>query len=221
MLLSSNVALIGGNSTKPGSSYYALIKAVLSLFCPVNLLYTTSMHTYCRQRGFGACFGAGARNVLCTSHCFGACFGRATSGVLRKPRSFGACFGAGARNVLCTPRCFGAFFGRAASRVLRKPRGFGACFEAAARNVLRCPGACFGCAASTAVCKPRCFGACFGRCGPKRIVQTALFRVPEWVLGFSQNKNAVAAAGRKACALIAIEQRERLISQLIDSYLYI
>ena len=31
MLLSSNVALIGGNSTKPGSSYYALIKAVLSL----------------------------------------------------------------------------------------------------------------------------------------------------------------------------------------------
>ena len=29
---SSNVALIGGNSTKPGSSYYALIKAVLSLF---------------------------------------------------------------------------------------------------------------------------------------------------------------------------------------------
>ena len=33
--------------------------------------------------------------------------------------------------------------------------------------------------------------------------------------------DAVAAAGRKACALIAIEQRERLISQLIDSYLYI
>ena len=32
MLLSSNVALIGGNSTKPGSSYYALTKAVLSLF---------------------------------------------------------------------------------------------------------------------------------------------------------------------------------------------
>ena len=29
MLLSSNVALFGGNSTKPGSSYYALIKAVL------------------------------------------------------------------------------------------------------------------------------------------------------------------------------------------------
>ena len=27
---SSNVALFGGNSTKPGSSYYALIKAVLS-----------------------------------------------------------------------------------------------------------------------------------------------------------------------------------------------
>ena len=37
MLLSSNVALIGGNSIKPGSSYYALIKAVLSLLqknCP-------------------------------------------------------------------------------------------------------------------------------------------------------------------------------------------
>ena len=32
MLLSSNVALIGGNSTKPGSSYYALIKAVLSRY---------------------------------------------------------------------------------------------------------------------------------------------------------------------------------------------
>ena len=31
VLLSSNVALFGGNSTKPGSSYYALIKAVLSL----------------------------------------------------------------------------------------------------------------------------------------------------------------------------------------------
>ena len=31
MLLSSNVALIGGNSTKPGSSYDALIKAVLCL----------------------------------------------------------------------------------------------------------------------------------------------------------------------------------------------
>ena len=31
MLLSSNVALIGENSTKPGSSYYALIKAILSL----------------------------------------------------------------------------------------------------------------------------------------------------------------------------------------------
>ena len=31
MLLSSNVALIGGNPTKPGSSYYALIKAALSL----------------------------------------------------------------------------------------------------------------------------------------------------------------------------------------------
>ena len=33
MLLSSNVALIGGNSTKPGSSYYApiIIKAALSL----------------------------------------------------------------------------------------------------------------------------------------------------------------------------------------------
>ena len=29
---SSNVALIGGNSTKPGPSYYALIKAALSLF---------------------------------------------------------------------------------------------------------------------------------------------------------------------------------------------
>ena len=31
MLLSGDVALIGGNSTNPGSSYYALIKAVLSL----------------------------------------------------------------------------------------------------------------------------------------------------------------------------------------------
>ena len=30
MLLSSNAAVVGGNSTKPGSSYYALIKAVLS-----------------------------------------------------------------------------------------------------------------------------------------------------------------------------------------------
>ena len=32
MLLSSNVVLVGGNSTKRGSSYYALIKAVLSLW---------------------------------------------------------------------------------------------------------------------------------------------------------------------------------------------
>ena len=31
VLLSSNLALIGGNPTKPGSGYYALIKAVLSL----------------------------------------------------------------------------------------------------------------------------------------------------------------------------------------------
>ena len=31
MLLSSNVALIGGNSTKPGSGYSAFIKAALSL----------------------------------------------------------------------------------------------------------------------------------------------------------------------------------------------
>ena len=31
MPLSSDVALLGGNSTKPGSSYYAPIKAVLSL----------------------------------------------------------------------------------------------------------------------------------------------------------------------------------------------
>ena len=37
VLLSSNVALIGGNSTKPGSSYYALIKAVLSLLCPLHV----------------------------------------------------------------------------------------------------------------------------------------------------------------------------------------
>ena len=31
VLLSSNVALIGGNSTQPSSSYYALIEAVLPL----------------------------------------------------------------------------------------------------------------------------------------------------------------------------------------------
>ena len=30
MLLSGNAALIGGNSTKPGSTYYALINAALS-----------------------------------------------------------------------------------------------------------------------------------------------------------------------------------------------
>ena len=36
-MLSSNVALIGGNSTKPGSGYYALIKAVLSLRVGLNI----------------------------------------------------------------------------------------------------------------------------------------------------------------------------------------
>ena len=39
VLLSGNGAVIGGDSTKPGSSYYALIKAVL----PLSFVYINSV----------------------------------------------------------------------------------------------------------------------------------------------------------------------------------
>ena len=45
MLISSNVASIGGNSTKPGSSYCALIKAVLSSL----IIGSVSFDTYVRD----------------------------------------------------------------------------------------------------------------------------------------------------------------------------
>ena len=47
-LLSSNVALIGGNSTKPGSGYYALIKAALSLR-DVARVITRQLKLFCRN----------------------------------------------------------------------------------------------------------------------------------------------------------------------------
>ena len=43
MLLSSIVALIGGNSTKPGSGYYALIKADFSLCKISDLLWLVQL----------------------------------------------------------------------------------------------------------------------------------------------------------------------------------
>ena len=51
MLLSSNVALFGGNSTKPGSSYYALIKAVLSLLKNSHPPHVIFMYGYIEYHG--------------------------------------------------------------------------------------------------------------------------------------------------------------------------
>ena len=50
MLLSSNVALIGGNSTKPGSSYYALIKAVPLIKAALSLYLLLRGDTFIEVR---------------------------------------------------------------------------------------------------------------------------------------------------------------------------
>ena len=52
-MLDSDVALIGGTSTKPGSSYYALMKAAPPLSLPTSLLLQLGKSTH-KQAAAGA-----------------------------------------------------------------------------------------------------------------------------------------------------------------------
>ena len=91
-MLSSNVALIDGSSTKPGSSYYALIKAARET--------EPGLQTYYTNRA-GSVPVLGVRLRMYCANCAGSVpvLGvRAASNILYKPHGFGAY-----RWALCPP----------------------------------------------------------------------------------------------------------------------